>query len=488
MIKKLKDFLLNNKGTRQTVAKNTFWMAAGQIGSRLFRAAIVIYAARVLGAADYGVFSYVVGLAGFFTVLADIGVNATLTREISQKPNRTPYYFATSFWIKVTLIIISALVIIFAAPLLTNIEAAKVLIPFVALLTAFDALREFMAGYFRGKEKMELDALLIITTNVAITIAGFAILAFSTTAKALTIAYIISAGAGAILGIYILRDKFIQVFKYFRANLLKPILKAALPISLLGILGVFMLNIDIVMLGFYKGAEEVGFYAASQKIVNLLYVLPSILAASTFPTISRFISKKDGEKTKELMEKSVTTSLLVALPLAVGGVILSGQIIKFIYGAAYAPATSAFILLILTPLLVFPGMFIGNYIFAHNKQKQIAPRVVAGAVGNVVLNILLIPPLGIAGCALATIGAQLLYNGSIYRLAKRIREFEVLPYLNDIFFATVIMGAFVLGFAILGVHVLLNILFSMVIYFGVLNFMGEETLDEIGKALSGLRK
>lgn len=485
-MKKIKDFLFNNKGIRQTVAKNTFWMAAGQIGSRLFRALLIIYAARALGAAGYGVFSYVVGLAGFFTVLADVGINTTLTREISQKPGRTPYYFATAFWLKIGLLVLTAAAIILIAPLFSNIEEVKALIPLAALLTVFDALREFSSAYFRGKEKMELEAFLIITTNVAITIIGFVILYFSATAKALTFAYILSAGTGALLGIYILRKKFAKAIKYFRKKLLLPILKAALPIALLGMLGVFMLNIDIVMLGFYKGAEEVGLYSASQKIVQLLYILPAILAVSTFPAISRLVSEKKGKKVKTLMERSVTTVLLVALPIAVGGAVLSGQIITLIYGGEYLPASTAFFLLILTPILVFPGMLIGNYVFAHNKQRRIVPRVLAGIIGNVVLNIILIPFLGIAGCAMATIGAQLIYNGGILKLAKKVRNFKIIPYLSNIILATAVMGVFVLGFRMLGINVIINIILAMGIYFAVLYFLKEETLDEIKKALSGL--
>ncbi|HMB17662.1 MAG TPA: flippase [Candidatus Paceibacterota bacterium] len=487
IISKIKNFLFNNHSVRQTVAKNTFWMAAGQIGSRLFRALIVIYAARILGAASYGVFSYVVGLAGFFTVLTDLGVKSTLTREVSQKPEKADSYFATAFWIKMGLLVITALLIIFVAPLFSRIEAAKALIPFVALLTTFDALREFSSAYFRGKEKMELDALLIIVANVSITIFGFVILTIFPTAKALTMTYILSAGTGALLGVYILKDKFVKVFKYFRKKLVKPILKASLPIAFLGILGVFMLNIDIVMLGFYEGAKEIGFYSASQKIVNLLYVIPSILAISTFPTISKFISKKNKKKTRELFEKSLTSSLLVAFPLAAGGAVVGDQLITFIYGAEYLPSASAFFFLILTPLLVFPGMFIGNYIFAHDKQKKIAPMVVAGAVINIVLNALLIPVWGIVGCALATIGAQIVYNGAILWLAKKIDHFEILRYLPNVLVGTLAMGVAILILKLLGIHVLINIFLGIGIYFLVLYLLGEETLGEIKKSFSGIK-
>jgi O-antigen/teichoic acid export membrane protein len=486
MRKRIKDFLLNNRGIRQTVAKNTFWMAAGQIGSRLFRAALIIYAARVLGAAGYGVFSYVVGLAGFFTVLADLGVNTTLTREVSQKPNQTPSYFSTALGIKLGLLVLTAAVIVFVTPFLSDIEEVKMLVPLAALLTIFDALREFSSAYFRGKEKMELEALLMVVTNVSITVIGFVILFFSATAKSLTIAYILSAGTGAILGIYILRKKFFQAAKYFKKKLVLPIMKSALPISLLGILGVFMLNIDIVMIGFYEGAEEVGFYSASQKIVQLLYVLPVIIAASTFPAISRLISEKKTEKVKTLMERSVTMVLLIALPIAIGGAVLSNQLIKLVYGSGYAPSSPVFFFLILTPILVFPGMLIGNYIFAYNRQGKIVSRVLAGIISNVALNAILIPLLGITGCAIATIGAQLVYNGSILKLARKIKHFEITPYIKNIVLATIIMGGFTFVFKVLGFNVILNIILAIGIYFGILYFLKEETLREVRKIISGV--
>ncbi|MCL5004783.1 MAG: hypothetical protein M1170_02470, partial [Patescibacteria group bacterium] len=60
MLQKIKSFLFENKTTRQTIAKNTFWLFFGEISSRVLRAAIVIYAARVLGADGWGVFSYAI--------------------------------------------------------------------------------------------------------------------------------------------------------------------------------------------------------------------------------------------------------------------------------------------------------------------------------------------------------------------------------------------------------------------------------------------
>ena len=51
----IKESLFSNRSLRQTVAKNTFWLTAGNVTGRIIKAGLIIYVARVLGAAGYGV-------------------------------------------------------------------------------------------------------------------------------------------------------------------------------------------------------------------------------------------------------------------------------------------------------------------------------------------------------------------------------------------------------------------------------------------------
>jgi len=81
MWQKIKSFLFKNGTSSQTVAKNTVWLSISNFGGRIIKAAIIIYGARVLGTAGYGVFSYAVTLAGFFTLFVDPGINSVLIRE-----------------------------------------------------------------------------------------------------------------------------------------------------------------------------------------------------------------------------------------------------------------------------------------------------------------------------------------------------------------------------------------------------------------------
>src|SRR3989338_6661756 len=104
MFKKIRTLLFENQGLKQKIAKNTFWLFFGQIFGRLIRAAIVIYAARILGPASWGAFSYAMSFAAFMSVFSDIGISAIVTKESSRNPELTDRYFSTALGIKLLIL------------------------------------------------------------------------------------------------------------------------------------------------------------------------------------------------------------------------------------------------------------------------------------------------------------------------------------------------------------------------------------------------
>lgn len=481
MISKLKDFLFKNSSPRQTVTKNIFWLSLSQIGSRFFRAAIIIYAARVLGATEYGIFAYVLSFAGFFTLFADIGVTSILTREVAKHPEQKDKYFSTSFWLKIILLLISALLVIFVAPHLSKIEKATVLFPLMALIVIFDGLREFANAFLRGLEKMEWEAIIVIAMNIVIMVAGFIILKISPTSRSLLFSYIVSVGFSALLAIFILKNQFLKVFNrlYLDFNMALQILNSAWPFALSAMLGVFMLNTDVVMLGWWRTAQEIGYYSIGQRVVGILYTLPALLMSGIFPALSRFIKKNEKEKERNLNEKSTKTIFLAAFPLIIGGVILSQPIIKLIFGSAYLPATTSFQILIASLLWIFPSTFLSNLILAHNQQRKTVIYFVGSALGNIILNIILIPLWGIKGAAISTFVTQAIYVIPSWLYIKKITEFQTFRHLKKIIAAAIIMGGFSFVLNYLEMNVVLNIVFSGGVYFGMLYLFKEKILEEI---------
>lgn len=487
MFKKIKSLLFQNTTSKQTIVKNMAWLGLSSVAGRLIRGIFIIFAARILGATEYGVFSYALGLAGFFTLFADIGINSILTRDVSGYPKKAKSYFATSFWIKIFLLVITTLLVILVAPHFSKIASATVLLYFVALLTIFDNLREFLNAFFRAKEKMEFEALVNVAMNIAIAVIGAVVLYFSHTAKAVTISYVSSAGVGFLVAGFILRQELKGLIRNFDIKLVKPTMEAALPLAVAGFLGVFMFNIDIVILGWFKSATEIGFYAAGQKIVSLLYTLPGIIASATFPTLSRFYGKNEHQKVSLIIEKSITLVFAFALPLTIGGLILANPIINFLYGKEYLPSVLTFQILLLTLPIIFAQLVFANLILIYNKQKKFAFFVGLTALGNVIFDLLLIPKFGIAGSAAGTLIVQAIYNFFTWNMMKKINNFETLVHLKKIFFASVILGVLCFVFNKIGINVIINILLSGTIYFGLLFILKEKILEELKPALKALR-
>jgi O-antigen/teichoic acid export membrane protein len=378
--------------------------------------------------------------------------------------------------------------VIFIAPYFSKIEGALVLIPLIALLSIFDNLRDFIIAYLRGLEKMEWEAFIMIAMNTIMVITGFIVLKISPTSKTFLLSYVISTAFSVFLAVFIIRNQIIKAFNNFDKKIALQTIIGCWPIAISSLIGAFMLNTDMIMLGWWRTAEEIGFYSAGQRIVLILYTLPMFLASGIFPAISRFIKQKNREKEKFLNEKSFTLIFLISTPLVIGGVILAKPIIEFLYGKEYLAGTMSLQILLFTLLLIFPGILISNLILAHNQQKKVIWYWTAGAVSNIAFNALLIPYYGIVGSSIATVAAQLINYGLTWRYIKKISDFKTFRYLKKIFLAAVLMG--ILSFILnkTGLNVIINIIISAAFYFGALYILKEKILEEIKFLLMAVRK
>ena len=483
MVEKLKSFFLENKTLTQTVAKNTAWLTIGTIFSRTIRALLILYAARLLGTEGYGVFSYAMSLAAFFGIFSDIGLSSLLTREAVKQPEKIKAYLSTTFFLKLVILAFTLFVALVFAPMTVTIIEAKPLIPFAVFLLFFDSFRSFGFSITRAQNKMEVEAVLSALTDTIIVGISLAVLFLNPSAWWLSLAYAVGSCLGTIVVFWIIRKYLVGITENFDRSLVKPILSSAWPFAIMGMLGAFMINIDTIIIGWFSSAHELGLYSAAQRVPLLLYVLPTLLASSIFPIFSRLVHNGDTEKAISIMETSIKYVMLVALPLAIGGMILAKPIIDLIFGTAYEQAWPTLSLLMFTILILFPGTLISNAIFAYDKQKSFIFSTGVGAGANVVLDLILIPILGIAGSAVATIVAQSLVNTINLRTLKKIIHFK-LSGMGKMFLASLGMGVLVFFLNLKNVHVLPNVFFGGLVYLIFLILLKEPILQKVWEKIN----
>jgi O-antigen/teichoic acid export membrane protein len=483
MIQRIKQFLLHNTTEKQTIAKNTFWLFFGTSLSRVIKMAIVIYAARVLGTDEYGVFSYALSLAALLTIFLDFGINAILTRESARDTSVQKTYFSTALVIKLVMfVVVFALILIFA-PFVIRQGEVIVLLPLVALMMGFDGLRDFGMSLARAWEKMEIESGVQIITNVLIVIAGFVALWISSTAVSLVWGYTAGIILGTVVAFYPFREYLKKPFASFDKTLVKKILVASWPFGMLGVMGAIMLNTDTIMVGWFWDIGDVGVYGATQRVIQVLYILPGFLAVASFPTMARFVT--DIERMKRVLERGLSILTMVAVPLTVGGALLAYEIMFVLYGHQYIEGVSAFRWMCLTILPAFLSAMFGNALFALNKEKKLIRYVLLGVFGNFFFNLLLIPLWGIEGAAISTALNQTIITAYLVWLLKKEFHFRVFHQVGKIILATIAMGAGVVALRFFGMPVYVLVIAGMLLYFGMLAILKEESLREVWGKVNG---
>lgn len=484
MFKKIKSFLFENKGARQTVAKNTTWLTISNFGGRMIKAVIILYAARVLSTAGYGVFSYAVTLAGFFTLFLDPGVNATLMREASKTDEEgRRIYLSTTLFMKLIIVISGVLFVTIVAPIFSTLPGSKELLPFVALIISADTFREFFSSFMRAQEKMEWDAGIFLFTNVALVVAGFIAFSISKTPASFAIAYAAGSMAGVLLSIWVVRKHLVGIRQYFSTKLVRPIIRSAWPFAITGALGSLFTSADIIIISWFKTASDVGIYSAAVRIVQVLYVIPMIFQYSTLPLIAR-LANKDNERFRAIFERTLGVVLMASVPLALGGIVLGTPIMSLVFGAPYAPGGLSFKILMATMIFDFPLAIVSTAMFAYDRQKSLINSSIIGGTLNVALDLAFIPMFGMAGSAVATLIAQAGSNWYLWSTMKKINYFTILGRIKNILLAGALMGLATFIFAATGMNLIANVGVSALLYVVLLLALREPLLLEFRKTLS----
>ena len=189
-------------------------------------------------------------------------------------------------------------------------------------------------------------------------------------------------------------------------------------------------NLDNVMLGFMKTDLDVGLYAAAVKVKTILTSLVTSLGAVLLPRLSYYIMEGRKEEFQALIKKAYNFVIVIAFPLMLFTIFYAKDCLIFLSGNEFIGATLA--MQIIAPTIVLIGLsnLLGIQVLTPlNREKQLVYSVVAGAVADLILNMVFIPEMGAAGAALGTLVAeavvlmvQILYLKDLFfKIAKQVQ-------------------------------------------------------------------
>lgn len=206
-------------------------------------------------------------------------------------------------------------------------------------------------------------------------------------------------------------------------------------------------SLDTIMLGLICNNEAVGLYTVAVKIKSILLTFVNSISAVLFPRLSYYIEKNNTDDYKKILSKSITLILMICIPLTTFFMLEARDSILVLSGSKYLAAVPGMILLM--PILLISGFsnIIGNQILLpHKMDNFFLKAVVAGAVVDFLLNLLMMPIWGYIGATLATLFAEIVQASiQIYYSKSYLRQALNYKSLAGIAISTVISGMVILG-------------------------------------------
>lgn len=398
---------------------------------------------RYLTQTEYGLFSLGYVLFEVFLVVSSFGLTAGIARQIgfyrgkgdSQKVANVAL---SGLQIGVVLGVVSGLTLFLASEAIsTRFFHASELTGPVRIFSAavpFLVLVHILTAIFRGFDRAQPSVYFRdILRNVLFCVSLGVAVAFHLPLISAVYAFLASAAlAFAAFAIYTARRAPVSLAQRSGIHI-GPIRKELLLFSL-PLFAVVLLNriatwTDTIMLGRFMLPSDVGLYNAALPLAHLL---PTLLEASAFlylPLMSQLYARGQTEeigKSYAVVSKWIFSA---SMPIFLVFALFPEATLYVLFGSTYAGAASALRILSLGFFSHSILGLSGITLMAAGKTRFLVGSALFTVALNIVLNVFLIPPLGISGAAIATASSLGLRN--ILVSLKLYSFMRVHPFTNN---------------------------------------------------------
>jgi len=391
--------------------------AAGTLGLRVsytlltFVTSVVL--ARLLGPTGFGTYTYCISWTYLLAIPATLGFDGLLGREVAIYQTKFAWNHMSGLlrWAN-TLAFFSSLAIatigIASTTWSSNQQDPQVILCFWLVMIALPmiALRNIRRGSMRGLHEIVwgLCPEMLVAPVLLLSLIGASAVWLKTsfTVTWAVGAYTLVTGITLLLSALLL-DRTLPfnvqtaLPRYYRLNWLKQ----AWPFMFLESIHVLNARADILMLGHLNGLEEAGLYAPVNRGAQLIVFILMAFNGPLSPTIASLYAEGKHRELQRILIKTARVCLVVSV-IATTILLTFGQQYLLVFGTEFTQGIGALkILCIGQVLYVLVGLAPMVLSMTGHAQFTAASGLIS-AVINIALNLVLIPPLGINGAAIAT--------------------------------------------------------------------------------------
>ena len=398
----------------QRFTKNIAIIATANLLTTLSRLILLPLLTKTLGVHDYGIWAQVGVTVSLAISFAGLGLPYALTRFLAAKKDKEEiqeeFYSVFSLVFLATLVV-SSLLIIFADFIAAAFfDGATQIVRITGFIILIGSLDWILLSFFRAFRQMKRYS--TVTIAAAYGQVGL-------------IAYLVLNGHGifsvilAVLAVRVILFFILFLLIKSQIGIKRPhfsrigeYLNFSLPTIPGNIAAWVVQSSDRYVIAYFLGAASVGIYSAGYGLGNSILVAGMTLNFVLPPTVSKLYDEGKLGEVKIHLSYSLKYFLALAIPFVFGAALLGEQVLE-IFSTPEIASHGYFIV----PLVALSVLFLGVYLVVSNililvKKTRITMTIwVISATVNLLLNILVIPYIGILGAAITTVIAYALALG-----------------------------------------------------------------------------
>jgi O-antigen/teichoic acid export membrane protein len=399
------------------VGRNTLAQWAGDVSVKI--GLLVLYAiiGRSLGKAGFGDYTLAVSLA-FLVRLAGLGTDVILTREVARGVERVHGLFWHTIVLKLGTGLVLLAGIVGFAVLGDYSESVVLLVLLIGLSNLIDSFSLSYHAVLKGREKMVPTSKALALETLTIACLGAVVLVA------------LDAGLVALGAVYVIAAvvAFAYIWTAVRRHGVRPrrkggsglrsLARVAVPTGIATFFGAGLARLDAIILSVITGdSAVVGLYGGAYRIFEATLFVSWSLGFAVYPLLSR--GKRRSEPLRRVFELS--TMAIAAMTFAIAGAMAfyGTEIVTAVFGPEFDGAGDA--VRILSGAAAAAGIYnLALLTIAAKDRQGVFPWIGGIALAlNVALNVILIPPYGLNGAAVAMLAAQVLAAGMAFWFAVR---------------------------------------------------------------------
>lgn len=415
--------MIKYKRMTSQIRKNYVYNVIYQLLLLIMPLITIPYVSRILGADGVGIYSYTYSIAYYFVIIAMLGIENYGNRLIA-KSGDDKEKVSNNFWSVYSLQFIMSIIMISAYLLyMIFIENRYSLISMIQLVYVLSVVFD-INWFFFGKEQFRVT----VTRNILIKIASVFLIFLCVKNRDNLWVYTLIMAGSTLLSQLVLWPFILKQVNPFRKSVItikkhiKPCLVLFIPVIAVSLYKVM----DKLMLGLMSDISEVGYYEQAEKLVNFPIAFITALGMVIMPRVSNLISTEKTEEAKIIIEKAITFMMFLACPMALGLIAVSSDFVPLYMGDAFMKSSIILSLLSATIVFVsFANVLRKGFMLPKEMDKEFVIFTIAGAIVNLIINLIFIPMLQSVGACIGTIVAEFVAMAmQVYYVRKELPVWE----------------------------------------------------------------